>query len=53
MMIRKRMIFNLKKLNKFIRYKHFKMVSLQNVSELIRTGVYMAHSVIREKGFCL
>ena len=38
----KRMILNLKKLNKFVDYKHFKMESLQNVLELIRPGVYVA-----------
>ena len=38
----KRMILNLKRLNKFVDYKHFKMESLQNVLELIRPGVYMA-----------
>ena len=32
----KRMILNLKRLNKFVDYKHFKMESLQNVLELIR-----------------
>ena len=38
----KRMILNLKRLNKFVDYKHFKMEQLQNVLELIRPGVYMA-----------
>ena len=36
------MILNLKRLNKFVDYKHFKMESLQNVLYLIRQGVYMA-----------
>ena len=36
------MILNLKRLNKFVEYKHFKMESLQNVLELIRPGFYMA-----------
>ena len=36
------MIVNLKRLNKFVDYKHFKSNSLQNVLELIRPGVYMA-----------
>ena len=36
------MILNLKRLNKFLDYKYFKMESLQNVLELIRRGVYMA-----------
>ena len=38
----KRMIINLKRLNKFVDFKHFKMESLQNVLELIRLGIYMA-----------
>ena len=38
----KRMILNLKRLNKFVDCKHFKMESLQNLLELIRPGVYMA-----------
>ena len=38
----KRMTLNLKRLNKFVDYKLFKMESLQNVLELIRPGVYMA-----------
>ena len=37
----KRMILNLKRLNKFVGYKHFKMESLQNILELIKPGVYM------------
>ena len=36
------MIFNLKRLKKFVDRKHFKMESLQNVLELIRPGVYIA-----------
>ena len=35
-------ILNLKRLNKFVDYKHFKMESLQNVLELFRPGVYMS-----------
>ena len=38
----KGMILNLKRLNKFVDYKHFKMESRQNVLELIRLQVYMA-----------
>ena len=36
------MILNLKTSNKFIDYNHFKMETLQNVLELIRTGLYTA-----------
>ena len=35
----KRMILNLKRLNKFVDYMHFKIESLQNVLELIRPRV--------------
>ena len=38
----KRMILNLKRLTKFIGYKHFKMELLHNVLELIRPGIYIA-----------
>ena len=37
-----RMILNLKKLNKYIDSKHFKMESLQNVLHMIKSGVWMA-----------
>ena len=36
------MILNLKKLNKYIDSKHFKMESLQNVLHMIKSGVWMA-----------
>ena len=36
------MILNLKRINKFVDYNHFKIESLQNVLELIIPGVYMA-----------
>ena len=44
----KQMILNLKRLNKFVDYKHFKMKSLQNVLELIRPGVYMASIDVKD-----
>ena len=37
-----RMILNLKKLNKYIDSKHFKMKSLQNVLHMVKSGVWMA-----------
>ena len=37
-----RMILNLKDLNKFVVYKHFKMESLNSVLELITPGCFMA-----------
>ena len=36
------MILNLKKLNKYIDPKHFKMESLQNVLHMVKSGVWMA-----------
>ena len=36
------MILNLKKLNKYIDSKHFKMESLQNVLHMVKSGVWMA-----------
>ena len=41
-------ILNLKRLNEFVDYKHFKMESLQNVLELIRPGVYMASNDLKD-----
>ena len=35
------MILNLKRLNEYVVYVHFKMESLQNVIHLIRPGVWM------------
>ena len=46
----KRMILNLKRLGKFVDYKHFKMEPLKNVVELIRPGVYVA-SIDLKDGF--
>ena len=37
-----RMILNLKELNKFIVYRHFKMDSLKTVTDLMSQGCYMA-----------
>ncbi len=39
---KRRMILNLKKLNTFVAYKHFKMEHFQNVLEIIKPGVWMA-----------
>ena len=38
----KRMILNLKNVNRFVNYKHFKMESINNVLNIIRPNVYMA-----------
>lgn len=38
----KRMILNLKQLNTFIVYKHFKMESINNVIDMLRPNAYMA-----------
>ena len=37
-----RFILNLKNLNQFVEYKHFKMESIYNVFDLIQPGAYMA-----------
>jgi hypothetical protein len=37
-----RMILNLKQLNEFIVYRHFKMDSLQAATELMKPGCFMA-----------
>ena len=42
------MILKLKRLNKFVDYKHFKMKSLQNVLEIIRPGGYMAYIDLKD-----
>ena len=36
------MILNLKKLNKYIDSKHFKIESLQNILQMVKSGVWMA-----------
>ena len=44
----KLMILKLKKLNKFVEYKHFKVESLQNVLELMTPWVYMASTDLKD-----
>ena len=43
-----RMILNLKELNTFIVYRHFKMDSLKTVTDLITQGCYMASVDIKD-----
>ena len=43
-----RMILNLKELNKFIVYRHFKMDSLKTVTDLMTQGCYMASVDIKD-----
>ena len=43
-----RMILNLKELNKFILYRHFKMDSLKTVTDLMTQGCYMASVDIKD-----
>ena len=43
-----RMILNLKELNKFIVYRHFKMDSLKTVTDLMSQGCYMASVDIKD-----
>ena len=47
-----RMILNLRKLNKYIESKHFKMESLQNVLHMVKPGAWMA-SVDLKDAYCL
>ena len=46
-----RMILNLKKINKFVNYKHFKMESINNVINLIKPNVYMASIDLKDSFF--
>ena len=46
----KRMILNLKRLNRYIEYQHFKMEGLNTVKDLITQGCYLA-SVDLEKAY--
>ena len=43
-----RMILNLKELNKFIVYRHFKMDSLKTVTDLMTQGCFMASVDIKD-----
>ena len=47
----KRRIPNLKKFNKFVNYKHFKMESINNVIKLIKSNVYMASIDLKDAFF--
>ena len=47
----KRRIPNLKKFNKFVNYKHFKMESINNVVKLIKSNVYMASIDLKDAFF--
>ena len=42
-----RMVLNLKKLNEYIPYKHFKMETFENALTLISKGSYMASVDLR------
>ena len=44
-----RMILNLKKLNKYIDSKHFKMESLQNVLHTVKSRIWMASVDLKDK----
>ena len=48
---RKRMILNLKKLNKNIQYEHFKMESIQNVIDLMEDNCFMASVDLKDAYF--
>ena len=47
------MILNLKELNKFIVYRHFKMDSLKTVTDLMTQGCYMASVDIKDAYYTL
>ena len=47
----KRMILNLKKINKFVNYKHFQMESINNIVNLIKPNVYMASTDLKDAFF--
>ena len=47
----KRIILNLKKFNKFVNYKHFKMESINNVINLVKLNVYMASIDLKDAFF--
>ena len=42
------MILNLKKFNKFVNYKHFKIESINNVLNIIRPNVFMASTDLKD-----
>ena len=46
-----RTILNLKCLNEFVRYRHFKMESLSDVLKTIKTDVWMANSDLKDAFF--
>ena len=48
-----RFILNLKNLNKFVGYKHFKMESIYNVFDLITPGAYMASVDLKDAFFSI
>ena len=47
----KRMILNLKKCNKFVNYKHFKMASINNFINLIKPNVHMTSIDLKDASF--
>ena len=48
-----RMILNLKSLNKFIKYHHFKMDSLQTVLQMLTPSCYMTSCDLRDAYYCI
>ena len=49
----RRMIFNLKQLNSFVVYQHFKMEGLDNVLNLIKPNVWMASVDLKDAFFSI
>ena len=47
----KKMILNLKKIDKFVNYKHFNMESINNIIHLIKPNVYMVSINLKDSFF--
>ena len=47
------MILNLKKLNTYIDSKHFKMDSLRNFFQMVKSGVWMASVDFKDAYYCV
>ena len=48
-----RPVFNLKPLNRFIRYEHFKMEGMQMLSSMLQNGDWMCTLDIKDAYFCV
>ena len=50
---RHRPVINLKKLNKFIPYRHFKMEGLHSLKQVLREGDFMCKLDLKDAYFCV